>query len=157
MSIEKAEKILLIQLEWVKTADSKVPPLFAINVAMLGIIIALMKTFSNWSIAIAIFVALCLILLGISMVFLALAMFPRMNGPKGSNIFFGCITKKEEATYLKEMMNLRDEDYESDLLGQAYRNAEIAETKYFNIKYAFLSSFVSIPFWLISIYFLYVC
>ncbi len=156
MSIERAEKILLFQLEWVKTADAKVPPIFAINIAMLGVIIALMKTLSNWTIATAIFVALCLIPLVISMVFLVLAMFPRMSGPKGSNVFFGGITKKTEATYLKEMINLSDENYESDLLGQAYRNAEIAETKYFNVKYAFVSSFISVPFWFISIYFLYV-
>lgn len=156
MSVERTEKILLFQLEWVKTADAKVPPLFAINIAMLGVIIALMKTVSNWTIATAIFVALCLIPLVISMGFLALAMFPRMSGPKGSNVFFGGITRKAKATYLKEMTNLSDEDYESDLLGQAYTNAKIAETKYSNVKCAFVSSFISAPFWFISIYVLYV-
>lgn len=156
MSTERAEKILLLQLEWVKTADAKVPPLFAINIAMLGVIAALVKALTSWNIATAIFTALCLISLALSIGFLALAMFPRLSGPKGSNVFFGGITKKTEAIYLEDVKDLCDEKYEDDLLSQAYRNAKIAETKYTHIKLAFTFSFVSAPFWLVAIYLLYV-
>ncbi|MBW8035916.1 MAG: hypothetical protein FVQ79_09870 [Planctomycetes bacterium] len=156
MSTERAEKILSLQLEWVKAADAKVPPIFAINVAMLGVIVALMKALTSWTVGTAIFTALCLIPLALSIGLIALAMFPRLSGPKGSNVFFGGITKKAEAIYLEEVKTLSDEKYENDLLSQAYRNAEIAETKYAYVKLAFVSSFVSVPFWLVAIYLLYV-
>ncbi len=156
MSTEKAEKILSLQLEWVKAADAKVPPILAINIAMLGVIVALMKALTSWAIATAIFTALCLIPLVLSIGCLALAVFPRLSGTKGSNVFFGGITKKAKATYLEDVKNLSDDNYENDLLGQVYRNAEIAETKYVYVKSAFVSSFISIPFWLVSIYLLYV-
>jgi hypothetical protein len=156
MSIDRAEKILSLQLEWVKAADGKVTPLFAINIAMLGLIVALMKALTTWTIAAAIFSALCLIPLTLSIVFLVFAMFPRLGGPKGSYIFFGGITKKAENTYIEEVKSLNDDKLEDDFLSQAYRNAEIAEAKYHNIKLSFIFSFASAPFWLITIYLLYV-
>ena len=155
MNTERAEKILSLQLDWVKTADAKVPPVFAIDVAMLGVIIALMKTCTSWGIPAAIATALCLIPLVLSIVFLALSMFPRLSGPKGSRVFFGGITKTEEAKYLEEVKKLDEEEFVDDLLGQSYRNADIAEKKYTYLKLAFISSFASVPFWLTAIYLLY--
>ncbi|MDD5774066.1 MAG: DUF5706 domain-containing protein [bacterium] len=156
MNTKIAEKLLLLQLEWIKAADSKVSPIFAINVAMLGLIVALIKTVTLWTIGPAIISTLSLIPLALSIGFLAFAMFPRLSGPKGSNVFFGEITKKAETVYLNEMKTLNDEKYENDLLSQVYRNAEIAETKYAYVKLAFISSFISVPFWLLAIYLLYV-
>lgn len=71
MGIERSEKILKLQLEWVKTADSKVPPLFAINLAMLGLLAPLLKMLLAWTIAAAIFSTIAVILLSLSMIFLA--------------------------------------------------------------------------------------
>jgi hypothetical protein len=157
MRTELAEKILLLQLEWIRAADGKVSPLFAINLAMLGLIVALMKERNIWTLATIIFTASCLMLLTLSIVFLVFAMFPRLSGPKGSNIFFGGTTKKTANAFLKEVKSLTDEEIEEDLLRQAYRNAQIAKAKYFNIRLAFVFSFISVPFWLITIYLLYVC
>jgi len=156
MDSERVEKILQLQLDWVKVADAKVPSIFAINVVMLGVIAALMKEISSYSNTNSVFSALSLIPLVLSIGFLALAIFPRLSGPKGSNVFFGGITKKAEAAYLEEVKALSEEKYKDDLLSQVYRNAEIAETKYSYIKKAFISSFVSVPFWLVAIYLLYV-
>ncbi len=139
-----------------KNRRFKIPQIFAINLAMLGVILALIKTLPSWSIAQAIVSSLCLIPLIFSMAFLTLSMFPRLKGPKGSNIYFGGITKKQEDKYLNEVLHIKDEDYENDLLSQSYRNAEIAEAKYTNIKHAFIATFISTPFWLASIYLLYV-
>ncbi len=156
MSIEKSQNILNLQLEWVKTADAKIPPIFAINLAMLGVVIALIKALQAWTIAQAIITSLTLILMILSIAFLVLSMFPRLSGPKGSIIYFGGITKKQEDTFTEEVLNISDEVYEKDILSQAYRNAEIADEKYRFIKFALISSFISAPFWLISIYLLYI-
>ncbi len=156
MNIEKSHHILALQLEWVRTADSKVPPIFAINLAMLGIVIALIKGLSSWTISQAVITSLCLIPLICSIVFLALSMFPRLKGPKGSNIYFGGITKKQEEKFIDDIINISDEDHKKDILSQAYRNAEIAEDKYRYLKLAFIATFISVPFWLFSIYLLYI-
>lgn len=121
---------------------------------MMGVVASLIKISTDWTMVQGIFVALCLLPLVVSMVFLAFAMFPRMNGPQGSNIFFGGIAKKTTAEYLDEMKNLSDEKYASDLAGQVRRNAEIAASKYSNVKHAFVASFISVPFWFISLYLL---
>lgn len=156
MSTNRAEKILSLQLEWIRASDAKIPSLFAVNIAMLGVIAALTKTLSSWTIFGAIFTVLCLIPLVLSVAFLVFAMFPQLNGPKKSNIFFGGIVKKTESTYIAEVKKISDVELEEDLLSQAYRNAEIANSKYINIKLAFVSLFASAPCWLIAIYFLYV-
>lgn len=156
MSINNSQNILNLQLEWVRTADSKIPPIFAINLAMLGLNIVLIKALSEWTIPQAIVTSLSLIPLTLSIAFLALSMFPRQTGPKGSIIYFGGITKKQEDRFINEVLSINDDDYEKDILSQAYRNAEIADAKYKFIKFAFISSFISTPFWLFSIYLLYV-
>ena len=154
--MKAGEKILSFQLEWIKNADSKVPPLFAINIAMIGLIVALIKALPSWTIPTAIFSSLTLISLVLSIVFLAFSMFPRLRGPKGSIIFFGGITQRSAEGYVEEIRNVSEENFEVDLIRQAYRNAEIAETKFRFVKYSFIATFISVPFWGVSIYFLYI-
>lgn len=152
MTIERAEKVLSFQLEWIKTADAKVPPLFAINISMLGIMAALSKSLSTWSVFTAVVSSISSVALLLSMGCLALTMFPRLNGPKGSSIFFGGISKQAEVKFKESFNSQSDEAYLDDVLNQAYRNAEIATDKYGHIKLAFIFTFSSIPVWLISIY-----
>ena len=42
--MDRIESNLQRQSVWIKTADSKVPPLYAINVAMLGLLATLIKS-----------------------------------------------------------------------------------------------------------------
>ncbi|MEW8232525.1 MAG: Pycsar system effector family protein [Candidatus Thiodiazotropha endolucinida] len=156
MEIERSENILNLQLEWVKTADSKVAPLFAINIAMLGLLAALVKLLPSWTIATAIFSSITVLLLAMSMLFLALTMFPRLIGPKESNVFFGGITKQSEEKYILNMPSISDTEYQKDILSQVYRNAEIASSKYANLKLAFIFTFASAIPWLVAVYILYV-
>ena len=156
METDRSEKILSLQLEWVRTADSKVAPLFAINIAMLGFLAALIKSLPAWTISPAIFSSITVILLVVSMLFLALTMFPRLIGPKDSSIFFGGISKQSEDKYLSEMSSMTDDEFQKDILRQVYRNAEIANSKYANLRLAFIFTFVSIIPWLGSVYALYV-
>lgn len=155
MNTERAEKILMLQLDWVRTADSKVPPLFAIDIAMLGLLAALVKLLPAWTIPGAVACSVAAISLLLSLFFLALAMFPRLNGPKESNVFFGGIAKQSEKNFKENFLNASDSGIKDDLLGQAYRNAEIASMKYSNVKIAFVFTFCSILPWVAAIYFLY--
>ena len=156
MDINRSEKVLSLQLEWVKTADSKVAPLFAINAAMLGLLVALIKLLPAWTIATAIFSSITVILLAVVILFLALTMFPRLIGPKESNIFFGGISKKSEERYLLDMSSISEAEFQEDILKQVYRNAEIANSKYAHLRLAFIFTFVSFIPWLAAIYVLYI-
>jgi len=155
MSVERSEKILTRQIEWVKSADAKIPPLYAINVAMLAVLVAMMKALESWTYTAAISSALAVIALLVSLTFLVLTIFPRLDGPKSSNVFFGGIAQKAEAVFIKEVKNVSDEEFEDDLLTQAYRNAEIANAKYSHIKKAFIVSFIAAPLWVIAVYAMY--
>ena len=157
MSIKEtiANETLSKQLTWIAAADSKVPPVFAISTAMLGVIVALISALELWTIGKAISCALTTIPLVGSIVSLALATFPRLKGPKGSLIYFGGIVTKSADAYVQEMLNATNENLEKDVLLQAHRNAEIAQEKYNCVKWAMVQVFVSFPFWLLSIFLLY--
>ena len=156
MDINKYSKdTLSLQLEWVKSADSKVPPLFAINAAMLGVIAALIPDINNWDIQSAIFTLLSILPLVGSVICLALTTFPRLSGPASSVVFFSGITARSEDEYISVVTNMPDEILLNDILQQIYRNAEIAKSKYTFIKKSMVLSFASLPLWFISVWYLY--
>ena len=155
MKIERAEKILQLQLEWVKTADSKVPPLFAINIAMIGVLSALAKAHESWTLISGISVFICASLLIYSIANMAFTMFPTLLGPNNSNLYFGGIIKQSNENFHNNINQLSDDDYFDDLVNQAYRNAEIANSKYGYIKNSSVSLLLSFPIWVLSIYLIY--
>ena len=155
MNTESIENILKMQIEQIKAADSKVSPLFAINIAMLGCLAALSKSVEQWGIAQAILLALATTPLLLSIIFLGISMFPRLNGPRGSMIFFGGITAQKHDSYVQLLSHLETEEYKADVASQSHRNAEIAFAKYGSIKNAFIATFLSVPFWLAAIFSIY--
>jgi hypothetical protein len=155
MKIERVEKILQLQLDWVKTADSKVPPLFAINISMLGVLSALAKAVPSWTLISGIFVVICASLLIYSIGNMAFTMFPSLLGPTNSNLYFGGIVKQSNEDFHEKIKQLSDEDYLDDLINQAYRNAEIAKSKYEYIKKSSVYLLLSFPIWVLSIYLIY--
>ena len=153
--IEKSNDILSKQLSWISAADSKVSPIFAIDTIMLGVLAALTPLIANWTIFSAIITTLSVIPLITSIIFLALATFPRLSGPKGSYIYFGGIITKSENTYVNDMININDDVFLKDILSQTYRNAEIAHSKFNHIKKAMALTFICLPIWLLAVWVLY--
>ncbi len=143
------------QLNWIAAADSKVPAVFGINMAMLAILCALCPTASGWSIPQAIISSIAGIGLVGSVVFLGLVTFPRLSGPKGSMIFFGGIVQFAEDVFVDKILGGPKKEAQSDLAHQIYRNAEIASQKYANVKWAMWLMYGSSPFWLLAVALLY--
>lgn len=156
MSQERADKLLALQLEWIKSADTKVSPIFAINIAMLGTLTTLVKPVVVWTFWSASTFALCAGLLLISIGYLASCIFPRLSGPKQSNVFFVGIANQKQNDFKDNFNKLSQDNYLDDTLNQIHRNAEIAKGKYADVKSAFKCTFVSVPLWLVSIYLLFV-
>lgn len=153
--IQVADNILTKQLEWIKAADSKLGPVFAINTAMLGVIAALVPSPSSWTIPGAVTTALAVIPITLSVIFLAAAAFPRLNGPRGSHVFFGGIASSSQQDFTTRINRGYSQDLADDLIFQAYRNAEIAKTKYDSIKHSMISMFIAMPLWAIAVWMLY--
>ena len=150
------EKNLSRQLDWISKADSKVPFIFALNTAMLGVVAALLpNTAFGWDIAAGYFIFFTLFLCFISLLLLALSSFPRTDGPIGSLIYFGGIIAKEIEPFTNAVESLTTSEYMEDLIKQAYRNAQIANKKYFWIQRSLFCLFLSVLPWLMAVYLLY--
>ncbi len=155
MHLDRIENIFKLQLEWIKTADSKVPPIFAINMAMLGFMATLIKSVVHLDMLAMFFLFISFFLLLTSTMFLGFVVYPRLNTNVDSNIYFGGIVSQDESSYSSVVENLSESDYQDDLLRQSYETAKIARIKFDNVKRAFTLTFMGVPFWLVSIYCLY--
>ena len=93
------ESALARNLSWVAAADSKVPSIFAIDIAMLGVWCALAPKVNEWAVFTAVLSALAVLALLASIISLALVAFPRLDGPKGSAVFFGGIAQHLEEAF----------------------------------------------------------
>lgn len=58
------------------------------------------------------------------------AMFPDIDGPKNSLIFFGGIASRSKENFQNEIEEIDEETYLSDLSDQTYINAKIATRKF---------------------------
>lgn len=156
IKLEVADKALTRNLGWIRAADAKVPSIFAISTAMLGVLAALLPpVHSQWTVVVAIISFLAAAALIVSIVCLACASFPRLKGPKGSIVYFGGAITRAESDYIKCLSAGVTVELIEDIARQAYRNAEIAAEKFKAVKWAMILLFASIPLWLVSVAMLY--
>jgi hypothetical protein len=147
--------VLERNLMWVAAADSKVGPVLALDTAMLGVLAALAPSPSSWDIVQAGTGGVAVVLLLASTACVAFAVFPRLEGPKGSRIFFGGIAAQGRADYVKSMLAAQPGELLEDIAHQCHRNAEIARSKYYNLRWSMILLFASILPWLIAVALLY--
>jgi hypothetical protein len=149
------DKLLALQLQWIAAADGKVTPVFAIDTAMLGVLAALAPPPAEWTIGAGITTSLAIAALVSSVVCLAQATFPRLEGPGGSLLFFGDIASITRSDYLNRMLACKEDELIKDIYVQIHRNAEIAKDKFYFIWWAMVFSFCGLPFWIIAVWLLY--
>lgn len=129
-SFATVNAVLERNLSWVRAADAKLPPIFAVDAAMLGVLGLRLPQLENLSPLIVVMWALAAAALLASMVCLGLVAFSRLTGPKDSVIFFGTAAQMEEATYIQRLISQSSgENLLQDAARQAFRNAEIAAEK----------------------------
>lgn len=155
LRFEIVDKALARNLNWIAAADTKIPAVFAIDTAMLGVLAVLIPPARNWSTVAAIISFLAAGAIISSIICLAVASFPRLYGPKGSIVYFGGIVTRKEEDYINSVSRGVTEELIEDIARQAYRNAEIAAAKYSAVRWATVLLFTSIPFWLIAVAVLY--
>ena len=147
-----AEGTLSRLLEWIRAVDAKTPLVIAIATGMLGVIAAVAPKPGDLALRSSLAIALGAIPLIGSLVLCLMATFPQTRGPLDSLIFFGGIAKRSAQQFLDAERKRTQEEYLADLLAQCHRNAEIAASKYADLKRALYWLAASIPFWLWVIY-----
>lgn len=144
-------KALERNLRWIQAADAKIFPTFAINGAMLAALTALLGAVEEWNKWIVAVPLAAILILIPSIVFLAIASFPRLKSSqssKGSLVYFSDAISHNESDYIKRFLEGPTSELVQDLGRQAYRSAEIADIKYRNVRRALLALFFSMPLWL---------
>lgn len=142
-------------LGWIAAADSRFSAVLAIDTAMLGVLAAITPSHADWTIPAAISASIAALLLGASLLFLALSTFPRTTGPRGSLVYFGGIAALEADQYFRLVREITTDKYIEDLAAQCHRNAEIADKKFKWVKRAMAALLLSLTPWAISLYLLY--
>lgn len=162
MSDRKFELIPLLetsldrQLRWIGAADTRISLILPLATAMLGTLAALSPSYASWHVGLAICSSAAAGLLVLSIIFVALACFPRTEGPKGSTVFFGGISNLSIEQFQHSMKGMTTEQYETDLILQCHRNAEIAAAKFRWVQKALAFLLLAALPWAISIFLLYV-
>lgn len=154
-SITFLEKNWARQLEWIRAADAKISPVLAISTSMLAVVAALFPNASSWTDLLVIIGIFAVLPLSVCLVFLFLATFPRTGGPRGSLCYFEGIKAHDSDDYLRAVEQMTNEEYAADLSKQCHRNAEIASSKYWHLRIAMFSLFISILPWLTFVFLLY--
>lgn len=152
---EMFDRILARNLSWVAAADAKIAPILAISTAMLGALAALIPRSSGWTIPSAILTAFATTLLVGTIVCLIAASFPRLKGPRGSLVYFGGIAAHSPDSYASELLKGITDDLLKDYALQCHRNAEIARSKYANIRWAMILLYSSVVPFVIDVFLLY--
>ncbi|MBA2880185.1 hypothetical protein HNR65_000492 [Desulfosalsimonas propionicica] len=154
-TIDQMERELDRLLTWVRAADTRVTLVLPLDTAMLGALAAVASDTCGWNTWQVIWGLLSVIPLTASLVFLALATFPRTDGPRNSLVFFGGIANRTEREFRDAVQAVDEAGYAEDLISQCHVNAVIAVKKFRWIKLSLLSVFIAAIPWFLSIYSMY--
>lgn len=127
-----AQWILERNIGWITTAEVKVGVVVAFGTAMMGGLAAAFgasdgSSKSAWA---YLFLVTAAVALSISLACAAMSIFPRLNGPSSSFLFFGRIAEKSVVEYTNDFCRATDEELLKDWCAQIHRNAEIARDKH---------------------------
>lgn len=153
--IELYEKSLERMLAWVQASESRLGIIVPTATSMLGVMSGLAgfaRSF-NWLLYFALILSVIFLIL--SLVFAFFAVYPRVNGPKDSLIFFGKVKMLSVEDFRLKMDSASESSYAEDLLRQIHVNAQIADEKYSWIRRSMSClMFAAVP-WMVVVYLIF--
>lgn len=150
------EANLARQLQWISWSDTKSGFIFTLAAAMVGLLAAVAPDkAAEWSTAQTVSASFAVAAFAAAFLFLSLASFPRTGGPKGSMVYCGGISQRDEAAFCKEIATVAAEDYAQDLARQCHRNAAIACEKFKWVQRALTALYLAVVPWAIAVWLLY--
>lgn len=151
--LQIAQWVLERNLSWLAAAEVKVGVIVAIDTALLG---SLGAAFSSaevearttwtymWTVSAGVAIA-------IGIIYAAMAVLPRVNGPDRSLVFFGRIGTLDQAEYCENFKNASYAQLLEDWTAQIHRNAQIACEKFAWVRASMYWSFISVAPWFAAI------
>jgi len=150
--IQTQEKALDRISEWIRAADSKTSPILAIDTAMIAAIVALAARPGAWSQWSGLWIILGSAFPLTSLLMIAFATSPQLEGHQPSLIFFGDVASLSASEYDARVATRTQRDYLVDLNSQCHRNSEIASRRYRWIRHATLALLFGMVPWLLSLF-----
>lgn len=157
MRVEHLEKTLDRLFLWIRLAEMRIPPIIAIDTTLLGLLVTRFPTVHNWSLPLLLSSLTAGLLLGTSLLLLALASFPRVSRSqdRGPLLWFGGIARMERDAFETAVEAMTEADFNADLIHVIHINSQIVRKKYFWIRHAWITMFCSLLPWCIAMYFLF--
>lgn len=149
--IQRQEKILDRQLDWIRAADAKIPPMAVLSAAMAASVAAVAPQSPQWTWYLYVGLGAFAGLLIMSLTCLICSALPRTK-MANSVIYFRGISDTGQEAYKMAMENLSEESYFHDLIKQSYLNSGIASTKYRFMQVAMVAGILAIVPWAVTFY-----
>lgn len=155
MEIEALEKNLERQLGWVRASETRLSLVLPLATALFGSIavkIGGLTGKDQFEIAVSV---VALILITLSFLCAAAALYPRTTGPSNSVVFFGGICAGELEEFIEKSLTIQPENLKRDLATQIYINADIAAKKYGWMQKSMSFLMWSLIPWAVAVIYLY--
>lgn len=150
------EANLARQLQWIGWSDTKSAFIFSLTAAMIGLLAAVAPGgTAEWTTPQAVSASFAVAAAAAAFIFLSLAAFPRTDGPKGSLVYCGGVSQREQSQFCADISAVSAQDYAADLAAQCHRNAVIACAKFKWIKRALIALYLAVGPWAIAVWLLY--
>jgi len=151
-NIDKAEKNLARQLDWINRFDGRLFFVSGISFAMLGIGSAaagsLIEDVDGY---IAFLLVTTYGLLGLSVFHSLKGFFPKTKAANDSLLYFGSIGSNTLKVFKNRFSVISEAGYLDDLLEQIYINALILSQKFYHMRKSLIAIICSLPFWALLI------
>lgn len=147
---EKARDLLELILGFFERADAKGNTVLGVGLGMVAFQAINTPAVAHWSLPLLL-TLIPYALLAISLWHVYKSSFPRLDGGYDSVIYFREIAKRRESQFIEAFSKQSEESYTKDLLGQAWRNAEILRLKFDHLRHAHIFITGAIFPWLASL------
>ncbi len=155
MEIEALERNLDRQLSWVRASETRLSLVLPLATALFGSVAVKIGDLTGKDLFEMSVSVVALILITLSFLCAAAALFPRTNGPSNSVVFFGGISSDELEVFIEKSLEIQPENLKRDLATQIYINASIAAKKYRWMQRSMFFLVLSLTPWAIVVIYLY--
>lgn len=150
--LDKAEKNLERQLEWIARYDTRIAFIAGIAIAMLGVLANAGSTVTFWSADLYWLFLIAIVLLLACLTCIYFGQYPTMRAKNESLLYFGSIADLSFVEFSKRFRKLSDDDYLTDLLHQIHRNSLILKDKFLLLRAALILLLCAVLPWMLFIH-----
>ncbi|WP_221899260.1 Pycsar system effector family protein [Xanthomonas sp. SI] len=146
--VNAAWQQLQLVLGFFSRVDTKLSVGLGINLGMLAMIATRLPKVDELTLLISVIGVLFLAPLTVSFWHLWWGYFPDMRGGSDSLIYFVRIARLSESDFIAACSKRTLSEFESDILGQCWRNSKVLSLKFQSLKYSYRATVVAIAPWM---------